>query len=227
MADSFQRARSAEQRAARRAAILLAARAMLDDGTRVLDLSLNELAKEVGLAKSNLLRYFETKEAVLLALLGQEYDQWLDALEDQLGSAPTPDDLPAKVDLLAVAVADSIRDRTVLAELLAASALILEHNVSLEAAADYKRRSISQAERLARLAERILGPVSQPSQFAIAGGVNLILGGAWGACRPSPGMAQAYQAYPELAAVSLDYALSVRELVATLLTGVVHRPVRL
>jgi hypothetical protein len=34
----------------------------------VAELSLNELSRRVGLAKSNVLRYFETREAVLLEL---------------------------------------------------------------------------------------------------------------------------------------------------------------
>ena len=55
----FDRARSAEQRSARREAILRTAAEMLTR-MRVAELSLNALAREVGLAKSNVLRYFES-----------------------------------------------------------------------------------------------------------------------------------------------------------------------
>jgi AcrR family transcriptional regulator len=54
---TFQRARSDEQREQRRRAILCAAAAMLAE-MPVADLSLNELSRRVGLAKSNVLRYF-------------------------------------------------------------------------------------------------------------------------------------------------------------------------
>ena len=60
----FQRARRPEQIEARRCAILDAARAML--GSRpVADISLRELSESVGLAKSNVLRYFDSREAHL------------------------------------------------------------------------------------------------------------------------------------------------------------------
>ena len=61
----FQRARSEEQREARRQAILGAAAAMLAE-MPVAEITLNELSRRVGLAKSNVLRYFESREAVLL-----------------------------------------------------------------------------------------------------------------------------------------------------------------
>lgn len=59
---TFQRARSEEQREGRRRAILDTAAAMLTE-MPVADLSLNELSRRVGLAKSNVLRYFESREA--------------------------------------------------------------------------------------------------------------------------------------------------------------------
>ncbi len=57
-APAFRRARSDEQRAERREAVLATAAAMLGE-LRVQELSLNELSRRVGLAKSNVLRYFE------------------------------------------------------------------------------------------------------------------------------------------------------------------------
>ena len=65
---TFQRARSEEQRAIRRRAILDTAAAMLDE-MPVAAVTLNELSRRVGLAKSNVLRYFDSREAVLLQLL--------------------------------------------------------------------------------------------------------------------------------------------------------------
>ena len=65
MDTTFQRARSDEQRAIRRQTILDTAAAMLED-MPVSELSLNELSRRVGLAKSNVLRYFDSREAVLL-----------------------------------------------------------------------------------------------------------------------------------------------------------------
>src|SRR5581483_12026644 len=65
---TFQRARSEEQREIRRQAILDAAAEMLEQ-MPVAEVTLNELSRRVGLAKSNVLRYFESREAVLFELL--------------------------------------------------------------------------------------------------------------------------------------------------------------
>src|SRR5580693_1846669 len=72
----FQRARSEEQREARRQGILGAAAAMLAE-MPVAEVTLNELSRRTGLAKSNVLRYFESREAVLLELLDAAWRDWL------------------------------------------------------------------------------------------------------------------------------------------------------
>src|ERR1039457_1529560 len=83
---TFQRARSEEQREVRRRAILDAAAAMLAE-MPVAQVTLNELSRRVGLAKSNVLRYFESREAVLLELLDSAWQDWLGGLGPDLGPA--------------------------------------------------------------------------------------------------------------------------------------------
>src|SRR5262245_38404227 len=83
---TFQRARSDEQRALRSQAILDTAAAMLEE-MPVADISLNELSRRVGLAKSNVLRYFDSREAVLLELLAGSSREWLEHLATELPSA--------------------------------------------------------------------------------------------------------------------------------------------
>src|SRR5215470_2837235 len=85
MATTFQRARSDEQRAIRRQTILDTATAMLEE-MPVAELSLNELSRRVGLAKSNVLRYFDSREAVLLELLESLTGEWLEHLSEALPS---------------------------------------------------------------------------------------------------------------------------------------------
>lgn len=216
--ETFQRARTDEQRAQRRAAILAEAGCMLDEGARIADISLNGLARRVGLAKSNLLRYFETREAVLLALLASEYESWLDAVEADLGATAR-----REIDGVAEVLADTIAARPVLSELIANAQLVLEQNVSAEVAAAYKRTAVAQAIRLVSAIESQIGPLPDSARLTLAGGVNVAIGGVWGLCRPSPGMAAAYERYPELAALRLDHRLALRELLATLLAGLVAR----
>src|SRR6201996_1522022 len=82
-AEAFQRARRPEQREARREAILDVAESMLaQDPTS--EISLREISRRVGLATSNVLRYFDSREAIFLELLARESTSWLDAMEYEL-----------------------------------------------------------------------------------------------------------------------------------------------
>src|SRR3954471_13562380 len=65
--------------AARRTAILTSAREMLAEKD-LADISLRELAERVGLAKSNVLRYFDSREAIFLEVLDRTWNAWLDGL---------------------------------------------------------------------------------------------------------------------------------------------------
>src|SRR5918999_3647019 len=111
MATTFQRARSDEQRALRSQAILDTAAAMLQE-MPVADVSLNELSRRVGLAKSNVLRYFDSRDAVLLGLLARSVRDWLAHLEAELGSAiPRRAGVNRRSEQLARAIATSLAER--------------------------------------------------------------------------------------------------------------------
>src|SRR3954449_6137316 len=86
---TFQRARNDEQREVRRQAILRVA-AEMGGQMPVAELSLNELSRRVGLAKSNVLRYFESREAVLFELLERAMTRWLAQLPDELAAGVDP-----------------------------------------------------------------------------------------------------------------------------------------
>src|ERR1700737_3607224 len=117
----FQRARREEQREAPRQAILGAAAAMLAE-MPVAEVSLNELSRRVGLAKSNVLRYFESREAVLLELLDSAWQEGLAGLDED-PAVLAPGAPPAeRGDQLAAALASSLASRPVLCDLISAQA---------------------------------------------------------------------------------------------------------
>src|ERR1035438_117509 len=141
---TFQRARSEEQREVRRRTILDAAAAMLAE-MPVAQVTLNELSRRVGLAKSNVLRYFESREAVLLELLDSAWQEWLADMEAGLtGAIDASAPLGERADQLAAALASSLAARPVLCDLLSAQAAVLERNVSTEVALQYKRAAIDR-----------------------------------------------------------------------------------
>ncbi|KQX07426.1 MULTISPECIES: TetR/AcrR family transcriptional regulator [unclassified Leifsonia] len=215
----FHRARSDEQRAERRQAILDAAAGILAE-SRVPELSLTALAHRVGLAKSNVLRYFDSREAVLLELYDREFRAWLADLGALADADPRG---AASVDGLATMIATTAVARPVFCDLCASAAVVLERNVSVQAAAAYKHSSIDTAHQLAQFARPALGENGDAAALAFAGGTVIVIGGLWAASQPSPAMAEAYAADPALAAMRIDLGVGIRELVATLITGLRER----
>src|ERR1700761_7054875 len=85
-AETYQRARRPEQKLERRDAILGAARELaLRDGVR--SVSLADIAGRVGIHKSALLRYFETREQIFLEVTAEAWREWVQALPAELDKA--------------------------------------------------------------------------------------------------------------------------------------------
>ncbi|RTL65675.1 MAG: TetR/AcrR family transcriptional regulator [Pseudonocardiaceae bacterium] len=211
---TFQRARSAEQREERRRSILDAASAMLTE-MPVAAVTLNELARRVGLAKSNVLRYFDSREAVLLELLHAAFTEWVDALREE---EPAGD----RGEWLAETLATSLRDRPVLCDLLASQAAVLEHNVSVEVAATFKRTALGDVAALAEVARAAVPELSDDA-LALAAAVVMSAGAIWSHTCPSEAMQAAYAADPALAALALPLGDTLQTLFATLVAGLIAR----
>jgi AcrR family transcriptional regulator len=141
--------------AARRSAILTSAREMLAE-KNVGDISLRELSGRVGLAKSNVLRYFDSREAIFLEVLDEEFQAWLTDLEVRLGRPRARKANYANEIRVATAVADSLADRQLLCELIGSMAGVLERNISFDFAHDFKARAMGRIAELARLVGRQL-----------------------------------------------------------------------
>lgn len=219
---TFQRARSPEQREIRRRAILTTAAAMLDE-MPVAEVTLNELSRRVGLAKSNVLRYFESREAVLLALLDDFLARWLVDLERDLDAGVEPH---APVEVRARRLADvlsrSLADRMVLCDLFGAQGGVLEHNVSLEAVKRHKRSSLGRLEQMAGLVRRHLPELGEGARsFCL---MSLVTAGAMSSFVPPPPVVlAAYEDEPELAVLHVEAHDGLRLAFDALLLGVVPR----
>jgi AcrR family transcriptional regulator len=219
----FQRARSAEQREVRRRAILDTAAAMLAEMT-VAEVTLNELSRRVGLAKSNVLRYFESREAVLLDLLGSEWQEWLAALAGELNDAVDPSaSAAARGDELAAVLATSLNNRPVLCDLVSAQAAVLERNVSPQVAATYKRSTMAGLMDLGVLLRGHLGELSDHDAPRLAAAALVTVSALWPQCQPSAAMLTAYEADPSLAALRLDFEPALREFLEVFISGTLAR----
>jgi AcrR family transcriptional regulator len=218
---TFQRARSAEQREARREAILEAAAAMLEE-MPVANLSLNELARRVGLAKSNVLRYFESREAVLLELLDRAEGRWLTELPPRLDAEVTADAAAERAEQLAAAIAASLTSERILCDLLSAQAAVLERNVSTEIALRYKRAAARHRAVLTDLIRRHL-PETGAAAEQLCRHIILVTGAITTHARPSASVIAAYEADPAIGAMRIDFTDYLRTTIATLTAGTLAR----
>jgi AcrR family transcriptional regulator len=223
MATTFQRARSDEQRAIRRQTILDTAAAMLEE-MPVAELSLNELSRRVGLAKSNVLRYFDSREAVLLELLGSLTREWLEHLAREIPSAVSARaGFERRAEQLAGVVARSVAERPVLCDLLGAQAATLEHNVSSDAIASFKRRGIAHAAAFGDLIRQTLPELSEDQTWRLVVGVFLLTSSLWAHATPPQAVLDAYEQIPELGSMRLEFASALEDLLATMAVGLYAR----
>ncbi|MEU8661644.1 TetR/AcrR family transcriptional regulator [Actinoplanes philippinensis] len=200
---TFQRARTEEHREIRRRAILDMASAMLDE-MPVAAVTLNELSRRVGLAKPNVLRYFESREAVLLELLDRFLQEWLTELADEL-DAGVGDDLPVaeRAEAVAAILSRSLSRRGVLCELFGAQGSVLEHNVSVAVVARYKRASLDRLTTMTSLLRKSLPELGDDATFC--GLQTLLTAGALAPYRTPPSSLEAaYDSDPDLARSRLN-----------------------
>jgi AcrR family transcriptional regulator len=226
MATTFQRARSDEQRAIRRQTILETAAAMLVE-MPVAELSLNELSRRVGLAKSNVLRYFDSREAVLLDLLESLTSEWLEHLSAEIPAAVSGRaGFERRAQQLAAVLARSLGERPVLCDLLSAQAAVLEHNVSSDAIASFKRRGVAHAGRLAELIRQALPELSEEQAWRLVISALLLTSSLWAHATPPQAVLDAYEQIPELRSMRLDFATTLEDSLATMAVGLHARSQR-
>jgi len=219
----FQRARSQEQREARRSAILATAAAMLAEMPAA-DVTLNELSRRAGLAKSNVLRYFETREAVLLELLDSAWQDWLVQLDGELAAAVGPAaPVTVRAGQLAAVTAASLAARPMLCDLVGTQAAVLERNVSPDVAARYKRASLAAITALSVLMLRCLPELGAQDAVKLAGATMMMTGALWPHAEPSAAMLAAYQTDPDLAAARLDFTATIGEVLEVMSLGLLAR----
>src|SRR3954470_24994360 len=219
---TFQRARSEEQREIRRRAILDTAAAMLDE-MPVAEVSLNELSRRVGLAKSNVLRYFESREAVLLELLDVFLGAWLAELADELAAGVKAEGAPeVGAGQLAEILSRSLAERVVLCDLFGAQGGVLEHNVSVEVVKRHKRSSLARLATMSDLMRRHVPELGDGAQLFCL--MSLVSAGALSAyVPPPPSVLAAYADEPALGVLHLELRDALRIAFNSALIGVLPR----
>ena len=211
----FQRARRPEHKEQRREAILAAARALATrDGVRAVNLG--DIAAEVGVHKSALLRYFETREEIYLQLTADCWAEWIEALRAELpGAKPTPAGV-AKV------ITRTLVDRPLFCDLLTHAPLNLERHVSLESVRAYKTTAIERVWIVSELIGNAVPGLGKAGGRKAVGAITAFAAAFWQVSHPPETLARFYEEEPEFAHSVMDFAGRVEELTSAVLTGLLR-----
>jgi len=213
-AETFQRARRPEQKLRRQDAILSAARELaLRDGVR--NVSLADIAARVGIHKSALLRYFETREQIFLELTAEAWLDWAKALHAGLAGAE------GSADLVADVFARSFGDRPLLCDLIAHTPLNLERNVSPEAVRRYKLTSLGVVDEAAGLVHGVMPGLTRAECREFVATLASLAGSLWQIANPPPALAELYAGDPALGQACVVLMPRLRRTAEILLAGLI------
>lgn len=210
---TFERARRPAQKQERRASVLAAAARLFDD--RGMDgTTLSAVAREVGLAKSNLYRYFESREAILLQLYLGELESWSIAVGEAMRPLHGSDD----IDAVANALVTSMVDRRRLLELSTAVPAVLEHNVSEGTVIEKKRGTQRELTSIVDSLSKALPTLGPELSGCFFQHFCMHAVGAWPTAHPSE-VVKRVQQRPEFALTCVDYEGILRDHARIVLRG--------
>jgi AcrR family transcriptional regulator len=208
-----QRARSAEAKQQREQAILAAAtRLGAEQGIR--QVTLTDIANAVGMHKSAMLRYFETREQIFLKLTAAGWRDWSAALRNVLGRLSPG----VRVGVIAQAFADSLTARPMFCDLLAQAPLNLERNVSLDSVRAFKLVTLEEVTAISAELGRLLGLTEQQAVDVIATATSLA-GALWQMATPGPEVQLLYRTDPRLAHAVVEVGPRLIRVLTALLLG--------
>jgi AcrR family transcriptional regulator len=211
----WQRARRPEHKLERREAILRAAVAVLDEAG-VEGTTLSAIARAAGLSKANCYRYYESREAILLAVALDEAAGWTDEILAGLARLAGTGDLDAAAEVFVRATAARPR----LCRLVSSLASVLETNVGPAAVADVKQGFHRLLTRSVVALCAALPALTLEAGRDFAALFTLLVAGAWPAAHPTPVVAEVL-ARREFADMRVDFASTLRTQARASLRGLI------
>lgn len=174
--DSFQRARTEDQKEVRRQAILEAARTHLTE-VGFERFSLGPLAKAAGVSRSTLYLYFPTREELLYTLHLEALNAWKERLFERTAPGMT-------AEAYLAAYFDTAQQTPLILQTLPQVPTVLERNLSTASLVDGKRQTRAIVMAVLEDMSRALG-VSEPTAYGLSRGLlALLIGATHGLQRP-------------------------------------------
>ncbi|HEY0817118.1 MAG TPA: TetR family transcriptional regulator [Pseudonocardia sp.] len=213
----FQRARSAGAKQQREQAILDAAAALgAERGIR--QVTLTDIAEVIGMHKSALLRYFETRELIFLRLTAAGWREWAPALRSGLAALPAPH--PSAV---AEVFAATLTARPMFCDLLAQAPLNLERNVSLDSVRAFKLVTLDEVGAIVDVLRGLLPTLDEGDVVDVIAAATSLAGAFWQMATPGPEVAALYRSDPRLAHAVVDVEPRLVRILTAQLVGLLAR----
>ena len=213
----FQRARSATAKQQREQAILAAA-AELGAERGIRRITLTDIAEVIGMHKSALLRYFETRELIFLRLTAAGWREWSAALRGGLTgiTEPTP-------SAVAEVLAASLTARPMFCDLLAQAPMNLERNVSLESVRAFKLVTLEEVTTIVSALRGLLPTLDDRDAVDVIATATSLAGAFWQMATPGPEVEALYRSDPRLAHAVVNVEPRLVRILTAQLAGLLAR----
>lgn len=215
--ECFTRARRPEEVAQRREEIVLAASALLDRQP-LESISLNAIARDAGIAKSAVYRYFESREAIFLKILETDWRHWLEALDERLAPLHGSNDAAAVASALTVTTVEHPR----MCWLVSALASVLEHNLSEDVILVFKQESLQLGLRLVSSLQGALPTIDAAQLVQFLHPAFALIAGLWPLSHPSASVRK-IMARPEFAPFQPNFEEQFQRTLCMTLQGLMQQ----
>ena len=214
---NWKRANTPEQKEERRRAVIQAAIDVLErDGP--VQAGMSAIAREVGLSKGNLYRYFDSREAIYLHVLLEDYAAWVDDVVLGLEPLAGSDDAGAVVHTLVHNL--MLRPRLLTLAPLASS--IFEHNVPTEVVVWFKGSLIDLSKQATDRLQETLPSLSAVAIERFMATFHHLVNGMAPTANPPLAVRDALQ-NPALADTSTHFESELKDLLVTVVYGLRQR----
>lgn len=186
-----------------------------DRGVRAV--TMTDIATEVGVHKSAVLRYFETREAVFLELATEGWREWIAACVPAVHASGAD---PAKV---ARAIADTLVERPLFCDLLAHAPMNLERGVSVEAVREFKLATFGHIDRFVEAVTTVLPSLTDADAHELVSAVNAFASTLWQITHPTDAVAELYRTDPQIGHAVGEFGPNLRQQTETFILGLLAR----
>ena len=218
--ECFTRARRPEEIAQRREEIVQAAAALLDRES-LENISLNAIAREAGIAKSAVYRYFESREAIFLKILEGDWRHWVDDAELALAPLKGGNDVEAVSRILTATTLKHPR----MCWLVSSLASVLEHNLSEEVILAFKQESLQLGLRMVSSLHAALPRIAIQQLTDFLHPAFALIAGLWPLSHPSDTVRK-IMARPEFAPFQPNFEVQFQRTLCMTLAGLMQEGAR-